>query len=59
MLELVDMDLLGRFLKVDLTRKLNKTNKKMQNGNTCIYPGDPITLSKDEWGVQSPPQQGI
>ena len=22
-------------------------------------PGDPITLSEDDWGVQSPPQQGI
>ena len=25
--------------------------------NPC--PGDPITLSEDDWGVQSPPQQGI
>jgi len=22
-------------------------------------PRDPITLSKDDWGLQSPPQQGI
>ena len=24
-----------------------------------IYPRDPTTLSKDDWGVQSPPQQSI
>ena len=24
-----------------------------------INPRDPITLSEDDWGVQSPPQQGI
>ena len=23
------------------------------------FPRDPITLSKDDWGVQSPPQQSI
>ena len=23
------------------------------------YPRDPITLSDDDWGVQSPPKQGI
>ena len=24
-----------------------------------FYPRDPITLSEDDWGLQSPPQQGI
>ena len=35
-------------------------------GAVCITPGiqspdtrDPITLSEDDWGVQSPPQQSI
>ena len=26
---------------------------------SLAYPRDPITLSDDDWGVQSPPQQGI
>ncbi len=24
-----------------------------------LFPRDPITLSEDDWGVQSPPQKGI
>ena len=27
--------------------------------NMFPHPRDPITLSDDDWGVQSPPQQGI
>ena len=30
-------------------------NQKSQ----CSYLRDPITLSQDDWGVQSPPQQSI
>ena len=36
-------------------------NQSWNLGNTMkdIFPMDPITLSEDDWGVQSPPQQGI
>ena len=26
---------------------------------SSTFPSDPITLSENDWGVQSPPQQGI
>ena len=32
---------------------------RFQNLNLRSNPRDPITLSEDDWGVQSPPQQGI
>ena len=36
-------------------REGTKTKKR------CVmcFPRDPITLSDDDWGIQSPPQQGI
>ena len=37
-------------------RLLEKITGKEVDGS---IPRDPITLSDDDWGVQSPPQQGI
>ena len=31
----------------------------LSDGMIKLFPRDPITLSDDDWGVQSPPQQDI
>ena len=46
---------------MNLAAEIYWRNQSWNLGNTMkdIFPRDPITLSEDDWGVQSPPQQGI
>ena len=37
----------------------NKNPDKQNNFGGDCFPRDPITLSEDDWGLQSPPQKGI
>ena len=42
-----------------LTWDGGETMFRMNNSDILHIPRDPITLSKDDWDVQSPPQQSI
>ena len=46
-------------VKIGVQVEWTATGCSMNNEQRVFDPRDPITLSEDDWSVQSPPQQGI
>ena len=46
-------------VKIGVQVEWTATGCSMNNERRVFDPRDPITLSEDDWSVQSPPQQGI
>ena len=57
----VDGFVVPLFCMMDALRTRNNQKTCSKNGvwSPAQNPRDPITLSEDDWGVQSPPQQSI